>query len=383
MMSSNPFRHYLRAMSLMPLFLIAAAAVCEPLRITNVSLDRQVLVAPEQQVGVRFQISEKSTVDLKIYDARGYEIWRQTAAALPAGEHVIAWSGVDSHGKAVSPEVYFYTVEAMTADDEKTIFDLTDSTGGESLRLDDVHYDAGKKKVTFTAAQTGRYFLRAGVSQAFAINTLVNNKVLEAGRYELPWDGDDVSHVFNVANHPKLLLGGFGYRLSANAIIVKSTNVLADMTRPSTWIDVSADTPRRVRAKDSRQGVDPGFYRSVDRYRDVALKLVLPATLAKTADGIPIIVGATPVRIELSDVDAEVMEAQRGEVVFFWDNQLIYDNEVSYYPYTFNWTPPVLDGQPHLLTGFVAGFAGNIALATVKVQLGEPDRNAGGKNDIL
>lgn len=359
---------------------VASSAWSTDLQITNVSLDRRVITVPQESVSITFRINQKATVDLKIFDARNNLVWLQQMKQLPAGQHAVVWNGTDHNGAQVSPEAYFYTVEATTPSGERVSYDLTDVTGGESAKLDGIIYDPVTQRLKFTALHTGRYFLRAGVSQAFVVNTLINNKVIEEGAHEIAWDGYDISHVFNVGTHPKLLLGGFGYRLSDNLIAVKKAGSSdADLTQPVSWSEVPADMPRRQRIKNAREGVDPNYYRNVDQCKDVALRLVLPASLKKTPEGLAIISGPTPVRLELADGDAEVMESQRGEIVFFWDNQLIYDNEVSYYPYTFNWNPPVLDGQPHLLTGFVAGFAGNLALATVKVQLGESPTTAGSK----
>lgn len=364
---------------LVALLLAGARASAADLQFTNVSVSPRILQHKHDTAAISFHLNQAAAVTAKIYDARDILIWQQRSGELPAGDHLIQWGAVDNAGRAVEPEAYFYVLEAINNAGEKVSFDLTDITGGETIRVDGARYDPKKKSIRFTAPNLGRYFIRAGVSQSFAVNTLINNEVVTEGEQDLKWDGFDASHVFSVADHPKLLLGGFGYRLSDNAIVVKGNTVLdAANARIQRWAPTPKDAERRLKMKIARDNVDPGFYRSVDRNRDVVLKLVLPADIKKRADGVPIIQGATPVRIELSAEDAEVMETQRGEMVFFWDNQLIYDNEVSYYPYTFNWQPQVLDGKTHLLTGFVAGFGGNLALATIKVQLGSAEREGSG-----
>lgn len=355
-------------------------AFADDLQITRVAATPKILRANTESASISFHLNKTASVNVKIFDARDILIWQQSANGLPAGDHLVQWSGVNQDGQPVEPEAYFYVLEAMDGSGEKAVYDLTDVTGGESVRVDTATYDAKKKMVKFTAPGLGRYFIRAGVSQSFAVNTLINNEVLPEGNHELRWDGFDASHTFSVAEHPKLLIGGFGYRLSDNAIVVRGKNSLNALNaHKKRWAVIANDSERREKTKIGRANVDPNFYRGVDRNRDVVLKLALPSDIQRTSAGIPIIQGATAVRVELAADDAEVMEAQRGEMVFFWDSQLIYDNEVSYYPYTFNWKPPILDGQTHLLTAFVAGFGGNVALATIKVQLGKEQNKSEGR----
>ena len=344
----------------------------ESLQITQVSATPKIIHLKKHDAAlIRFHVNKPASVCTKIFDARDMLVWRECSKNLPAGTHQMQWPVTAENGQPARPEAYFYVVEATTDAGEKSVYDLTDVTGGETLRIDNANYDSKKKMVILTAPKLGRYFIRAGISQSFAVNTLINNELLTEGRQEIRWDGFDASHVFSVAEHPNLLVGGFGYGLSENAIVVQNDDSLnAENARKKRWDAAPPSAERREKVKSQRADIDPGFNRSVERNRDVVLKLVLPPTIQKSKIGLPIIQGATPVRVELSAEDAEIMEIQRGEMVFFWDSQLIYDNEVSYYPYTFNWNPPILDGKPHMLTAVVVGFGGNIALATIEVQLG-------------
>lgn len=347
-----------------------SAQAAGELQLTEVIADRAVLEQGRGAVSVSFRVSDRADVSVKIFDARDELVWSHTVASLPKGKHAVAWNGANSDGQAVPPEAYYYVVETH-ASDKSVAHDLTDATGGESALLEKLVYNPDTRQVSFLAPHTGRYTLRAGISQAFAVNTLINNRVIEQGEHAIEWDGYDASRVFTVAEHPKLLLSGFGHRTSSNLILVKARNGDADLTRTVKWGARDSAAEQRPRNRHQRQGADPGFHRAVDMQRDATLKVVLPAAIKKGPDGVPILTGKTPIRIELAPDDALVMESQRGEIVFFWNNQLIYDNEVSYYPYTYQWSPPVLDGRRHLLTALVAGFGGNIALGTIEIQLGE------------
>lgn len=347
------------------------ALAAAQLQLTQVAADRAVLQQGLDVVSISFRLNDSAKVTVKIFDARDALIWQQTMEALPTGQHAVSWSGTNQQGQQVSPEAYYYVVEATSVSGQTVVHDLSDVTGGEPVLLERLTYNPDTHQLTFLAPYTGRYLLRAGVSQAFAVNTLINSRVIEQGEHTITWDGYDASHVFSVARHPKLLLSGFGYRTSSNLILIKAKTGESDLTTSIQWPPRNTAIEQRQRNRKPREGIDPGFYRSVDIYRDASLRLVLPSTLKRAADGIPILTGRTPIRIELSPEDALVMESQRGEIVFFWNNQLIYDNEVSYYPYTYQWSPPVLDGKRHLITALVAGFGGNIALGTLEVQLGE------------
>jgi hypothetical protein len=352
------------------ILLLSGNLLAESLTITQVSVSPQIVKSKNEDVQINFQISKPAEVVTKIYDAINRLIWQSQPVFLTKGSHAVSWNGKDLNQKDVLPEAYFFTVEAKGEDGEFVSFDLTDMTGGESLLLENLKYNSETHKLTFTAPKTGRYMLRVGIARAFAINTLINNKVVAAGEHELIWDGYDASHVYDSSEHPNLLFGSFGYALSQNHILVRPQD--QKLNSYAVAFEQKSTVTKRVKENLLRENLSPHSYRPVDQARDVKLNLSLPSDLKKNSNGAYIFDKSYPIKIDLMADDVMVMEAQRGEIVLFLDNQLIHDNEVSYYPYTFNWGPKILDGKEHLLTFFVAGFAGNIGTATIKVQLGKP-----------
>lgn len=351
-------------------WLLSGNVIAQSLAVTQVSVSPQIVKTQNDDLQINFDINKPAEVVVKIYDAIDRLVWKSQPILLQKGSHAISWNGRDLDGKVVLPEAYFFTVEAKSENGEVAVYDLTDMTGGESLLLENLKYSSDTHKLTFTAPKTGRYMLRVGIARAFAINTLINNKVVEAGEHELIWDGYDASHVYESSKHPNLLFGSYGYALSQNYILVRPQD--QKLNSYAAGFEQNPTLERRTKERLPRENLSPHSYRPVDQSRDVLLKVSLPSKIKKNKNGAYIFDTSYPIKIDVVAEDVMVMEAQRGEVVLFLDNQLIHDNEVSYYPYTFNWGPKILDGKEHLLTFFVAGFAGNIGTATIKVQLGKP-----------
>ncbi len=382
--------NHLLVLGIMLSLLASSTSYAEGLTITHVRVSPQVLTIEKNEVAtIQFKVSKDSVVKVKIFDAINTLVWTSGPLSLSAGEHSVGWPGRDNEGNPVVAEAYFYVIEASATHGERekesarkentetVIYDLTDVTGGENITLQNIRYDTKTKMLSFTAPKTGRYLLRAGIAQAFAIDSIINNKVVTLGDHEIPWDGYDASHVFDASNHPKLLFGATGFQLSSNVIVVKnSSKKISDFYKVHQWQEQPGATEIRESKKVIRDDLSANYYRPVNLSRDIILRVSLPESVVKNDRGAYVIRTDTPVTIDLLPEDIMVMEAQRGEMVLFLDGQLIHDNEVSYYPYNFKWSPKIYDGQDHILTVFLAGFAGNIGIATLKVYLDSSQKKA-------
>jgi beta-lactamase superfamily II metal-dependent hydrolase len=58
-------------------------------------------------VSLRFSLAAPGTARIEVLDVRGRELWRADQTGLAAGEHQLAWSGVDDRGVAVGAGMYF------------------------------------------------------------------------------------------------------------------------------------------------------------------------------------------------------------------------------------------------------------------------------------
>lgn len=370
MLLMNKRASYTKILAFCFIIFFALPSKANNLSITQAGANPQVLTEQNRLTNIQFSINKPSDVVVTIFDATDALVWRSDRLQLPTGVNVVAWNGRNIHGQLVPPEAYHYVIQASTTGNENALYDLTDITGGEKLTIENIRYDAKTKKLTFTAPRSGRYIMRVGIARAFAINTLINNKVVAEGEHEITWDGYDASHVLDASQHPQLQFGGEGFQLSRNTIIVASSkNEESEIYKSRHWYAQEKISEHRKSNKIVRDDVSANFYRPVDQSRDVMLDVTLQKTTKKNKKGAYIISDETPLTVNLLPEDILVMESQRGEIVLFLDGQLIHDNEVSYYPYVFKWQPKIYDGIEHLLTVFVAGFAGNIGIATIRVQL--------------
>ncbi|MFH1680818.1 MAG: T9SS type A sorting domain-containing protein [Candidatus Eisenbacteria bacterium] len=67
---------------------------------------------------VRFGLTERENVDLRVYDVRGRLVAVLADEAFPAGEHRVTWNGRDEGGRAAAAGTYF--VRLKTADQSRS-----------------------------------------------------------------------------------------------------------------------------------------------------------------------------------------------------------------------------------------------------------------------
>ena len=101
--------------------------------------------------------------------------------------------------------------------------------------------------------------------------------------------------------------------------------------------------------------------------RDAILQLEVPGNSISAANDNPQISELTKVRVSMNDDDLRLFESERSEIVFFLGNQILYENEVSYYPYNWEWRPKHLLPGQYYLTAFVVGFNEHFGMSMLKV----------------
>jgi flagellar hook assembly protein FlgD len=55
---------------------------------------------------IAFALPEAAKVQILIYDLTGREIWRSSKTSYPAGNHTLAWNGVNQAGESVVSGIY-------------------------------------------------------------------------------------------------------------------------------------------------------------------------------------------------------------------------------------------------------------------------------------
>jgi hypothetical protein len=61
-------------------------------------------------VTINYCLSERNTVELKIYDSAGRLVKTAINTVQSSGQHTVKWYGRDDHGKSLSDGVYFYSL---------------------------------------------------------------------------------------------------------------------------------------------------------------------------------------------------------------------------------------------------------------------------------
>ncbi|NIW45010.1 MAG: T9SS type A sorting domain-containing protein, partial [candidate division Zixibacteria bacterium] len=61
---------------------------------------------------ITFELSQNTSVELKIFDIQGRLVRTLVNNQLPAGQHRVTWDGRNDNGSQVSSGVYLYRIQA-------------------------------------------------------------------------------------------------------------------------------------------------------------------------------------------------------------------------------------------------------------------------------
>lgn len=316
-----------------------------------------------ETVSIHFRISEPARVRVHLHDGRDMRIRTLGAGELEGGEHVVTWDGADALGRQVPPEAYPYTIEAAGKSGPPVVWDLTDLTGGEVLEPDPIDWDPEAGHVRYRLEQAARVRIRIGLeNNGPLLRTLLDWVPRSKGPHQETWDGLDAAGVLDLARHPKLALGVQAFALPRNAILVspppEAIRLVEGLPEP---------VDHRAADADSRHRMFDYPHQRIETRRDFPLQIELPAALERTADGLPVVRGPTPIRIRASAEDARRILNERCEAVFFVDGQFAFENEVGFLPITWTWDPKGANPGVHYVTANLRGYDGHFGMYTVKV----------------
>lgn len=334
------------------------------LTISGVSTDR-IVISENQPVSIRFNLSKEAQAGVRIYDSQNYLVRNiGSSDGLIAGDHELIWDGKDSQGRWVNGDVYYYVIEAKSENGESALYDLTDKSGGQTVTVENITYNSESEQVSYSVAKPSRVYLRTGIKNGFVQRTLINNAVRMPGKYDMAWDGMDEDGAFSLKHHSKLKFYGEAYSLSRNALVVEHKNLptIALFNEEKRKID---HYKRKIFPRG--KGLNYHAYHSVDQCRDFKINITFMDSVEKNEQGWPVINGKTKIRIGINPADLKMIEAERSELVMFLGQDLIYENEVSYYPYNWEWAPEKLAPGKYYLTAFIVGFNEHFGKKTVPI----------------
>ncbi len=106
-----------------------------------------------------------------------------------------------------------------------------------------------------------------------------------------------------------------------------------------------------------------------DSRGDFTISLTLPPDLPVNAEGIAVVKGIVPVRLDIADHDRARALSRRFEPVFFVDGTFAFENETGFLPMTWLWDTRGTNPGTHFLTANLRGYEGNFGMATVRVSV--------------
>jgi len=321
-----------------------------------------------ESVDIRFRLSEAAVVTLSFYDDRELLIRRITSKnQLKEGAHTLSWDGRDQKGEAVPPEAYRYTIKARNSEGKEIEFDLSDLTGGDSLEVKKITWDPKSKKISYLIPEMARINTRVGLkARGPLLITLQNWVPRTSGRHSISWNGKDVSGVIDLGKHPNRQIDVQAFSLSDNTILI------GPLQNQSTYVkNINKDTEKRTKKKTRKKRMFNHSQQTVDQRGDFPVLLTIPEDIKKNKDGIPIVDGKTPFRVDVAKPYWGKVFSQRFETVFYLDGQFIEESELGILPLT--WYLKMTDITPgiHYITTNVRSYEGNFGTSSIKIYVPE------------
>ncbi|MCP4490585.1 MAG: hypothetical protein GY820_25210 [Gammaproteobacteria bacterium] len=363
-MSWYRWKNLIPAISLL-LYLIHSSALA--LSLQSVSMEpRAFNPAEHSSIVLRFALDEEARVILNIYDTYEHLVGSvKSSRALSAGEHQLIWDGRDLAGQALSAGAYHYVVEARAEGGISVTHDLTDLTGGKPLAVNDVHWDPLTKQVHYTLTRSARVSLRAGISNyGPLLKTLLDWVPRQAGRHSLSWNGWDESKVLNVAAHPNLEILATAFELPQNTILILPLADVPVEPRQQSGVIQQRKSKHITRSRQRDYAQQSALER-----RDVALTMQLVRDYPVNKEGVALVTGKVPVRIDIAEARYAALFGQRFEPIFFADGIFLAEIEVGFLPTTYVWDSSEYNPGLHYLTVNIVGYEGSMGSATIKLQV--------------
>ncbi len=316
-------------------------------------------------------MSEPAETTIKIYDSRDLLVRSISSDGIQAeGDHIAVWDGKDESGGMVPPNFYTFTVEARPENSATVVYDLTDLTGGKLLKVPQATYSSEQGKINYVLPAPALVNIRVGLPEGGPLlGTLVDWVARPGVRNYESWNGWDSDKIIDITELKDYQIGVSAYALPNNSIIIMSEDRLS---RPSfikspSWPEVYRKIDKQGRKQMYNHGQHPR-----DKCYDPAIQLSLPQQVERRADGLPVIEEAVAVSMNVAEQDQLFMYDQRFEVVFYVDFVFVYEEELGYTPFNWQWDPHGVNEGVHYITAMLRGYEGHFGTTTLKVFVKNP-----------
>lgn len=331
-----------------------------PLKIENVGLDKKEFNPAEgEEVSISFVLPRKAAVLLEIYDNQGRLIYQSEEKDMARGKNTVSWDGRDAREQIVPDEASIYVLVAVDSTGKEYIHNPSQRTGGDKLKISDVSYDKKKGAIRYFLPQAGRVRIRVGVEEGPLMVCLLDWVPLSSGMKSEPWGGCDVSGVLIPENRRKIVVSAFS--LPINTVITRGNPVQKAANPVHPPKNISIEPGATVRP------VHPHARLPHERRRSPRFSVSFPEHEATDKNGLPILSGRVPVKIEIDEEDKRWLTDIRFEIMLYLDYVFIFEDEDAYTPFTYTWDTRHLNEGEHLLTVNVQGYGDHIGAQSKRV----------------
>jgi hypothetical protein len=282
-----------------------------------------------------------------------------------SGEHGLIWDGKDMDGKVVPDEAYFFTIEAISLDGERELYDPTAFSGGEEFDITQADISPETNTITYRLPVMGRVAIRMGIQAGPLLNQLVDWKPRVAGEITEHWNGKDKDNLIDLYNHSGFKMVIVYFSLPENSIITfGNSNV--------DYREYKQSVSRRpVKEKKLRPNAKLSRHYQLPRTVDFSPRLAMNFSNIQGVDshGIPILKGKTLVKVELDEKDKKIFANQQYEVAFFLNTEFYAEEEAGYSPYNWVWDVSRVKEGEYILTVNLSSFKDQIGILSKKVKV--------------
>lgn len=346
------------------LLLCVNASIVHALSIQHVSHQPKLLeFKSHSKVSVSYTLDEPANVALNIYDDRDILINTIKSSGLnQKGSHKLIWKGNDFKGRRVPPEAYKYTLVAKNAT-ETVEHDLSELTGGDPTKVHQLKWDKKNKRINYKMLKAARVNIRVGLKNNGPLMATLADWIPRGhGAHGIVWDGFDNSAVFDLSKLEDVEIHSQAFTLSENSILVGPSVHKVELIKDITWTRQT-----RKRKKAQKPSMKNHSQQYIENRGDFKVSVVLPEGLKKSSGGVTMVKDIVPIRFSLGNNDNQRIINDRYEPILFIDGKYFVENEVGFFPMTWNLDTTLLTEGEHYLTINLRGYNGHLGTASAKI----------------
>ncbi len=322
-------------------------------------------------------LDKEASVEIEIYSPDG-ELIRTLGSkkVLWKGLHKFVWDGKDEQGDVVPDEAYTPVLRANAIDSEVVEIDPREKGGGEILENIELKRNDHQSYV-YDLPYASRVSIRAGIESGPLLKIIADWTPHAAGRNILHWDGFDEDGIVELKSTGRQKLVISAYKLPLYSIITYGNKKInyRDYYLKKGWklkpVDLSSVSLKRGSSALSRY-----FYIPLLMVKSPEVHAELQGYSARSPSGLPLVVDALNVKVDLEAGSKWVMQESRYEIGYFIDNEFVSEEEQGYVPMSWRWKINKLKPGKHVLTINISGFRGQVGVKSIAFHVVDQEHTA-------